>query len=154
MQNPCEIVLMWTNINLDIYQHVSDLPPYLYDTCHNSSQYQLQFLEIGRNRVELLDLFSFNCSNTLCILIIMFFNKPWSSKFKAVVVTVTQFAIQSVSNVQPSIPDPTLTSSPSLCNLLEPSNINLDFTPLRLPQKTFSSWMEFTINLELFSVQM
>ena len=40
---------MWTNINLDIYQHVSDLPPYLYDTCHNSSQYQLQFLEIGRD---------------------------------------------------------------------------------------------------------
>ena len=157
MQNPCEIVLMWTNINLDIYQHVSDLPPYLYDTCHNSSQYQLQFLEIGRDffcKVERLGFIQLQLFKHP-MYIIMFFNKPWSSKFKAVVVTVTQFAIQSVSNVQPSIPDPTLTSSsPSLCNLLEPSNINLDFTPLRLPQKTFSPWMEFTINLELFSVQM
>ena len=157
MQNPCEIVLMWTNINLDIYQHVSDLPPYLYDTCHNSSQYQLQFLEIGRDffaRLNVLDLFSFNCSNTLCILSCSSTNleaqssKLWwslwrSSPFNPCPMSNPQFQIHQLTR-----------SSPSLCNLLEPSNINLDLTPLCLPQKTFSSWMEFTINLELFSVQM
>ena len=40
-----EILSRWRNINLDIYQLVSGVPPYLYDTCHNLSQYKGEFLE-------------------------------------------------------------------------------------------------------------
>ena len=130
---------MWTNINLDIYQHVSDLPPYLYDTCHNSSQYQLQFLEIGRDffaRLNVLYLFSFNCSNTLCILSCSSTNleaqssKLWwslwrSSPFNPCPMSNPQFQILRSPALHPlsvifwSLPTLTLTS-PHFASLRKP----------------------------------